>query len=182
VVALGNPNDPVPPYGAARGYFAHGNWRDGVTSLAASAQAIVICLEDSEGVWWEAEHLLSGPHVEKTLFLLHPRFAPPPTNREFIERLLARVPAIVTRRDVFLHAGSARRSKAAATSVVGFFTDTDGALHIGMSSSCSRFLMVHWFLRARADLLPPHRAGLNIHAEHLNRISEGSELRRGFQS
>src|SRR5262249_43367055 len=140
VVALGNPNDPVPPYGAARGYFQHADWKDGVADLAAGAQAIVICLEDSEGVWWEAEHLLAGPHARKTLFLLHRRLAGPAVNGQFVGRLVAGLPAPAADGAALLpsdRAGGGGAPPAAA--VLGLFRAADGTLRIGVSSTWSRY-------------------------------------------
>jgi hypothetical protein len=160
VVALGNPNDPVPPYGSARGYFQHADWQAGMARLAESAQAIVICLEDSAGVWWEAEHLLAGGHASKTLFVLHPRFAAPEKNREYIEQALARFPGLATHRTALLASDRSGSKGAPRATLLGFFFDAfDGTLRVGISStwSCSAYLlMLRWFLRERSGLLKTH--------------------------
>ena len=40
VVALGNPRDRFPPYGAARGYFDNKDWQQAVTNLARDANSL----------------------------------------------------------------------------------------------------------------------------------------------
>lgn len=71
-VALGNPDDPAPPYGVARGYFTHDTWKDAVARLCADAAAIVLVLDRTEGVKWEIGHIVAHAHAAKTLFLLAP--------------------------------------------------------------------------------------------------------------
>ena len=60
VVALGNPTDAVPPYGAARAYFQHSDWQTMVTRLMEDAVAIVICVDDTESLWWEIKFVVSS--------------------------------------------------------------------------------------------------------------------------
>ena len=57
VVAIGNPSDRFPPYGAARGYFDDKTWHAAVADLAGKAMAIVICLDRTEGIMWEVDHI-----------------------------------------------------------------------------------------------------------------------------
>jgi hypothetical protein len=71
-VALGSPDDTVPPYGAARGYFGHNDWKDAVSQLAADAAHIVIVLDETPGVAWEIETLHRNDHLAKTLCLISP--------------------------------------------------------------------------------------------------------------
>src|SRR5262249_55699350 len=92
VVALGNPHDAFPPYGAARGYFEGATWQQAVAKLAADSSAIVICLDDTDGVWWEVEHLVAERHLDKTLFLLHPKYSRPQA-RDALLGLLERLSA-----------------------------------------------------------------------------------------
>jgi hypothetical protein len=68
MVALGNPRDPLPPYGVARGYVADEHWQDTVRKLAQQSQGIVICVDDTDAIWWEIEHLVGHDHLKKTLF------------------------------------------------------------------------------------------------------------------
>lgn len=71
-VALGSPDDTVPPYGVARGYFGHGDWQDAVMKLANDAAHIVIVLDETPGVAWEVETLHQRGHLAKTLCLISP--------------------------------------------------------------------------------------------------------------
>ncbi len=93
VVALGRPGDPFPPYGAARGYFEHADWQQAVARLCGDASAIVLTIDDSDGVWWEFDHVLRDERLGKTLFLIHPRFHAPAENQRLLGAMLARVPA-----------------------------------------------------------------------------------------
>jgi len=141
----------VPPYGAARGYFDQADWKAGAMRLAEQAQAIVICLEDSEGVWWEVENLVN-PHFGKALFLLHPRFVAP-AGRQFLEKLIARVPALVPYQADLL----APPEPHDKIGVIGFFVNGDEVLMLGRSSTFSHFtylLMLRWFLLTKSKLLP----------------------------
>ena len=71
-VALGNPDDPAPPYGVARGYFTHDTWQDAVAKLCEDSAAIVMVLDTTEGVKWEVGHIVGKDYLHKTLFLLAP--------------------------------------------------------------------------------------------------------------
>jgi hypothetical protein len=86
VVGLGSPTDKRPPYGAARGYFTGETWQAAVANLAAASAFTVICIDDTDGVWWEVEQLV-GRHLGKTLFLIHPRYASATENALILGRL-----------------------------------------------------------------------------------------------
>jgi hypothetical protein len=86
VVGLGCPTDKRPPYGAARGYFTGETWQDAVANLAASSDFLVICVDDTAGVWWEVEQIVQC-HLGKTLFLIHPRYAPAADNALILARI-----------------------------------------------------------------------------------------------
>lgn len=74
-VALGDPADPAPPYGVARGYFSHEDWKAAVAQLCDEASSIIIALDRTEGVNWEIGHLIGQGHLPKTLFLAPPAAA-----------------------------------------------------------------------------------------------------------
>jgi hypothetical protein len=72
VVAVGDPREPPPVYGASRGYFQHQSWQNAVARLAAEAQAIVLVMGWSEGVAWEMNHVATAGYLNKTLFVMPP--------------------------------------------------------------------------------------------------------------
>jgi len=57
VVALGNPHDRFPPYGAARGYFDNKDWQQAVTNLARDANSLPSSSEAkrSASAWRQGE-------------------------------------------------------------------------------------------------------------------------------
>jgi hypothetical protein len=147
VVGLGNPDDKRPPYGAARGYFDHKTWQEAVADLANNAILIVICVDDSDGIWWEVEHLVGRRHLHKTLFLLHPRYARASDNAAILRRIAERGS---------LALGTAA-GDGASQSTIGFFQDRSGGTCVVRSSTFSRFaylLTLRAFIRERLGLLP----------------------------
>jgi hypothetical protein len=71
-VALGNPDDPVPPYGVSRGYFDHSSWQDAVADLSRRASVLIVVADATAGIDWEIRHIVAHQYVAKTLFLLTP--------------------------------------------------------------------------------------------------------------
>ena len=136
VVGLGSPTDKRPPYGAARGYFAPETWQDAVSQLAASSAFIVICIDDTAGVWWEIEQL-AGRHFAKTLFLIHPRYASASENAHILNRISQSLRERLN--GDALQACADVREDSSATAVIGFFGDRDGKLSVLRSSTFSRF-------------------------------------------
>ncbi len=138
VVGLGSPTDKRPPYGAARGYFAEGNWQDAVANLVAKSVFTVICLDDTAGIWWEVKHLVGERHLGKTLFLVHPRFAPETENAVILAQVsqyfgdggIAKALREESRR-------TERLPK--AETIIGFFCDQDSRLYLLQSATFSRF-------------------------------------------
>jgi hypothetical protein len=60
-------------FGAERESVFSDVWRARVAELCRGAQHIYLCLDRTEGVEWEFEHLIEAGHIGKTLFFLHPR-------------------------------------------------------------------------------------------------------------
>ncbi|MES1201724.1 MAG: hypothetical protein ABUS57_09795 [Pseudomonadota bacterium] len=83
VIAIGDPNDPLPPLGAARIFVSHDDWRGVVSGLAASAQAIIMCPTSTEGVRWELDHLVSSGAQPRTIYLASAHLPPEETSRLF---------------------------------------------------------------------------------------------------
>lgn len=154
VVALGNPRDRRPPYGAARGYFDDKDWQGAVTDLANNSAVVVICLDDTDGIWWEIEHLVTRGHLGKTLFLVHPKFARSEANREFLTRISTALGGGGALEPLLQPSPAGSRGKPA--NVVGFFLDND-RLQVVRSSTFSRLaylLTLRMFLRGRLDTVP----------------------------
>jgi hypothetical protein len=147
VVGLGSPTDKRPPYGAARGYFTGDTWQDAVANLAASADFIVICVDDTAGVWWEVERLVTR-YLGKSLFLVHPRYAGTAENAQIIRKTAQYF------RDsqgaTLLRSVEQIENGTESTRVIGFFRDPEGRLSFMRSSTFSRFaylLALRVFLR-----------------------------------
>lgn len=83
VIAIGDPNDPMPPLGAARIFVSHDDWRGVVTGLVASAKAVVMCPTETEGVRWELEHIVGAGAQARTIYLASAHLAPEVTARLF---------------------------------------------------------------------------------------------------
>jgi hypothetical protein len=81
VVALGRPGEKVAPFGAARHYASHDDWREVIVRTARRAQAIVIAAGDTPGVLWEYAMLEREGLLAKTL-LVFPPGGSATTNRE----------------------------------------------------------------------------------------------------
>lgn len=90
VVALGNPEDRgSAPFGAAREYRSDESWLEAVEDMMYQAQAIVIVLENSDSIWLEVQKLFTQNHLQKTLFIMHPRYASRMEYSLIIEKLLS---------------------------------------------------------------------------------------------
>jgi hypothetical protein len=140
VVALGNPTDAVPPYGAARGYAKHSEWQKMVSDLMDAAVAIVICVDETPSLWWEIEHVSRNEYLTKTLLLLHPKYAADDSAFKIIRKIEQvfelSVPGV----------GSGLGQ------IFGLWLDPIQGLRVGLASRFSRahyLLMLRWFLRSR---------------------------------
>lgn len=74
-----------PPWGARRLYVDDARWHETVTMLARDADRIVLCIDESDGVRWEIEHVLQSGHANKTLFFLNPSIDVQTRTRQSIE-------------------------------------------------------------------------------------------------
>ena len=73
VVALGNPEDYVPPEGAARVYEGDENWKEEFLSLAHSAACIIIQAGASQNLQYELQALRREGLQEKAFILTPPK-------------------------------------------------------------------------------------------------------------
>lgn len=73
VIAIGRPDEDLPPLGAARIYARDGDWQGTVMRLCDAAACIVICADASEGVQWELQQVVARGHAAKTVLLISPQ-------------------------------------------------------------------------------------------------------------
>ena len=91
VIAIGQPGEPYPPFGAARKYVSDTeNWQTVVKDLSHRSKAIIISLDSTPGIQWEANLLLDEQLSEKSLFLSSPRS----TNSECLEQFCLLFPEL----------------------------------------------------------------------------------------
>ncbi len=72
VVAIGDPDDPIPPFGAARAYAGDRDWKALVSDIMGEATAVILSMDESAGLAWEIDEVLGGGFAGKTLFLFGP--------------------------------------------------------------------------------------------------------------
>ena len=143
VVAIGEPGEPVPPYGASRGYFSDEDWQKAVAQLADASRCIVICLDQTAGVMWELEYILKRGHGRKTLFVMNPGARDAEKNKALVREVITRMPN--TPQELLSHNDEP---------ILGFFFDEGQHMKVGVSgqfSEASYLLMVRWFLRTAMD-------------------------------
>ena len=146
VVALGNPNDRVPPYGVARGYFQNADWKKAVSDLARASQLIVLTLHDTEAVWWEVAHVVEREYAHKTLFVLPPNDRGAGPGASPLSRLIRHLPALPEATQRELAEADARRDTIAVA------INPDGSASIVRSGTFSSFaylMLLRWFMRSR---------------------------------
>jgi hypothetical protein len=159
VVALGNPQDKKPPYGAARGYFDQESWQVAVADLVSKGLCVIICVDDTDGIWWEIDHLVDGRHIGKTLLLIHPKYAALPANEALIPGLVRRLRADHATIERVEMIPLIATDGGPPTSIIGLFFDQGGAIRLIESRTFSRFaylLAIRMFLR-RDQAPPPNR-------------------------
>jgi hypothetical protein len=143
VVALGNPTDAIPPYGAARGYFQNSDWQTMVAQLMEQAIAIVICVDDTESLWWEIEFVVEHRYLGKTLFLLHPKYDS-----------YKGIPEVVRNVEKVLGLAVTDKLSATGRKPIGLWSDRASDFQVGLASYFSRahyLLMLRWFLRSKME-------------------------------
>lgn len=146
VVALGNPRDPLPPYGVAREYVSNADWQTRIRRLSEEARAVILCVDDTDAIWWEVEHLADA-QIAKVLFMVHPKFREPEQNRRIMASLIRGIPQLRDNPDAvaLLNSGN----------VICFFLDASMGLHVGRNARFSYYgylLAVRWFLRRQLGL------------------------------
>jgi hypothetical protein len=131
VVAIGNPQK-RPPFGIARTYVSNAQWQAVVTDLAERARLIIIAADETPGVRWEIG-LVSTPRlVNKTLFILPPRF----TSHEQAERLFVSAFANIGAKTADL--GVVRRFfEQRRCPCIGWYVDADKSIKVFTASELS---------------------------------------------
>lgn len=84
VVAMGNPDDKLPPLGAGRDYSTNStntSWQEKIETLSKQAQLIVIQPGKTAGVLWELKQIIDLKLLNKTIILF-----PPSKEEELTER------------------------------------------------------------------------------------------------
>ena len=143
VVALGNPTDAIPPYGAARAYLQNSDWQKMIADLMEQAVVIVICVDDTESLWWEIKFVVERQYLSKTLFLLHPKY-------DFDKD----VPDVVQEFEKILGVAVTGKSSATGRKFIGLWPDGAAHFQVGLASYFSRahyLLMLRWFLRSKME-------------------------------
>ena len=134
LVALGSPRDRFPPYGAARGYFTDQTWHQAVERLVRDSTVTVLCVDDTEGIWWEVEHL-AGRRRENVLFLIHPSYRSVDKNSELLGRLCDALGLAAEQKVELAGEGAPQPSGRKRTpTVLGFFF-VEGRLRVLRSST-----------------------------------------------
>jgi hypothetical protein len=148
LIALTDPSDASPQFGAARAKLGQVNWHDVITDAMSRASMIVIFLDETEGVRWEVEQIAKLGLAGKTLFLVPRSHAGAVENHRIVTMVLNQiVPALKFSDSV------------TGNPIVGFFFEA-GKLITGRSvrfTSASYLLMIRWFLRARHSGTAPER-------------------------
>lgn len=156
VVALGNPRDAFPPYGAARGYFENKDWQDAVRDLAEQSQLIVLCAEETESVAWEIDHVIAQGYLPKVLFIVPPAYGDPERNVALVRRLIGKL------RERYPGLAAEAHQQTANTLALAF--DDAGQPELVQSSSGSRVayqLALRRLIRARlGEAWRPVEAGV----------------------
>ncbi|WP_329343339.1 hypothetical protein OG866_42965 [Streptomyces sp. NBC_00663] len=70
VVAVGRPDERLPPMGAVRLYFPSDAWQSAVAQLMEQSRLVVIRLGEGEQLWWEFDHAVRHVPPEKVLAVL----------------------------------------------------------------------------------------------------------------
>ncbi len=174
VVAIGRPGS-TPPFGAARIYVTDEEWRETVSDLCSHAGAVVMTLDETDGVRWELGHLFGQNYERKTLFLLPPRLAPPADAARMLQAALThwKEPSDWATQ-ICEVAKSERRS------CIGWFWRDDGRVEVFTSSRAS---YLAYLLAVRAFLsrsvgrfeMPPATHGDGAQPPPLPRAARSGE-------
>ena len=149
IVAIGDPRHKTRYFGAAREFHEGEEWRQAVVEHMRKSRAIIIALDESEGVGWELETLAREGLLEKTLFLCPARFQSRDSNRQLWRHVRERLSR--GRTD---DAGTPGSDQAADRSdpVLACWTSPDGRDCVATAQKFSYnryYVTLRWFFRSR---------------------------------
>jgi hypothetical protein len=73
VIAIGRPNERLPPLGAKRFYVSNELWKGKVSDVVKVSQLVLWATGTTPGLRWEIEHLVNMRTPEKLILWPHPR-------------------------------------------------------------------------------------------------------------
>jgi hypothetical protein len=88
IVALSNPQDALPPLGAARKNVANENWQDDVGEFMDQAAWIVFVVGSTRSLRWEISQILERGYIEKTLVVFPPAYHDSSTSGRLLVKAL----------------------------------------------------------------------------------------------
>lgn len=71
-VAIGRPDESLPPLGAAREYVDGATWQERVHHLATEARLVVLIIGQTQGLEWEFRRLREMGALDRTLLVVPP--------------------------------------------------------------------------------------------------------------
>jgi hypothetical protein len=72
LIALGEPEETLPPLGAARSYFEELTWQDAVLGMMRDACLVLVVVNDTPSLIWEIRTLAAERMLEKTILVQPP--------------------------------------------------------------------------------------------------------------
>ena len=72
LVALGNPDDYLPPLGAARDYSSDANWQENIIAKISDSDWIILLPGDTPGLSWELTYLRNNANPKRLIMLMPP--------------------------------------------------------------------------------------------------------------
>jgi hypothetical protein len=80
VVAIGQPGERLPLFGACREYCPHDQWQKRVLQLLEQCSSVVMVLGVTEGITWEIGQMVERNYLPKTVFVV------PPAKEQDVQR------------------------------------------------------------------------------------------------
>jgi hypothetical protein len=74
IIAIGKPNERIQLFGAFREFLEDSVWQDAVENYAREAKAIIVAVDETQGLSWELELIGRNNYLSKTLLVVPDRF------------------------------------------------------------------------------------------------------------